>query len=454
MAQNQSQFGILEASVILSSTKNEDQVVDVRGNIIEVNFYENLYKPYVDASIVIIDDFGLRTALSTEGTERLKIVIGDASDPQEPIIVKRFFFSKINDVKRLNERAEALSIDLVQEHVYIDAVKQFSKSYNAPLEDIVTSIAEDELKLEIQRKFFAGSVQGERKIIVPYMSPLEAIQWIKDRATTETGSPIFLYGSLYTRNLILSDLDSLIKEEVINEKLPLRYTSAASSVSDVQEKLRPYYEIISFRQNNGDNLLSMYENGAIGSYYANLDAGTGVLSGEHVSIREIVDEFYAKNLISPDTVQSMFDPSLEIDGRLSDEYNSLHIHQVFSSSMYNQFQSYHDEATVFDRESNITESRLKVKNKIIRQILKKNVIDIGMSGSLYFEGKVTVGKKIRVLFLDPNVAADNKDPIKQIDQKKSGDYLILAINHKLIGEKHTSILRLTKLGELPKDIKL
>ena len=78
MAQNQSQFGILEASIILSSVKNEDRVVDVRGNIVEVNFYENLYKPYVDASIVLIDDFGLKDALSIQGTERIKLVLGNA----------------------------------------------------------------------------------------------------------------------------------------------------------------------------------------------------------------------------------------------------------------------------------------------------------------------------------------------------------------------------------------
>ena len=34
MAQNQSQFGLLEASIILSSVKDEDKVVDVRGNIL------------------------------------------------------------------------------------------------------------------------------------------------------------------------------------------------------------------------------------------------------------------------------------------------------------------------------------------------------------------------------------------------------------------------------------
>ena len=454
MAQNQSQFGILEASIILSSVKNEDKVVDVRGNIVEVNLFENLYKPYVDSTIVLIDDFGLKNSLNIQGTERLKLVLGDAENPEEPVVVKYFFFSKINDTQKMNERAELLSISLVEEHVYIDAIKQFSKSYTDELENIITSIADNELGKTVVKSLFEPSVQGPRKIIVPYLSPLEAIQWLRDRATTRTGSPIFLSGSLYTNSLLMSSLDGLLREDVINDKLPLRYSSAISGVDADQDQLRPYYEIMSFKEVDAENSLALYENGAIGSFYASIDAGTGVLSGDHISVREILDEFYTNKLISADTNQSVFDPSLEIDGKLSDEYNSLHIHQVVSSNTYNQFKSYHDETSLLGENNSLIESRLKAKNKIIRTFLKKNIIDIGMNGSLFFKGKISVGRKLRLLFLNSNVQGDLKDTNDQIDKRKSGDYIILATNHRLADEKHTTILRLTKLGELPKDFRV
>ncbi len=454
MAQNQSQFGILEASIILSSVKNEDKVVDVRGNIVEVNLFENLYKPYVDSTIVLIDDFGLKNSLNIQGTERLKLVLGDAENPEEPVVVKYFFFSKINDTQKMNERAELLSINLVEEHVYIDAIKQFSKSYTDELENIITSIADNELGKTVVKSLFEPSVQGPRKIIVPYLSPLEAIQWLRDRATTRTGSPIFLSGSLYTNSLVMSSLDGLLREDVINDKLPLRYSSAISGVDADQDQLRPYYEIMSFKEVDAENSLALYENGAIGSFYASIDAGTGVLSGDHISIRDILDEFYTNKLISADTNQSVFDPSLEIDGKLSDEYNSLHIHQVVSSNTYNQFKSYHDETSLLGENNSLIESRLKAKNKIIRTFLKKNIIDIGMNGSLFFKGKISVGRKLRLLFLNSNVQGDLKDTNDQIDKRKSGDYIILATNHRLADEKHTTILRLTKLGELPKDFRV
>jgi len=129
----------------------------------------------------------------------------------------------------------------------------------------------------------------------------------------------------------------------------------------------------------------------------------------------------------------------------------MNIFQVTSSNTYNQFQSYHDEASLLDNNDNIAESKLKVKNKIIRSILKKNVIDIGIEGALIMEAKISAGDRVRMIFLNSNTEADNGDAYDQIDKRKSGDYFILALNHKFSNDTHMVTSRLTKIGELPKD---
>ena len=79
-------------------------------SIAEVRFYENLYKAYVDARLVLLDDAGLKNYLSMQGTERIYIAIGDPEKPSETIIEKTFFVSKIADSKRVNDRSEVLSL--------------------------------------------------------------------------------------------------------------------------------------------------------------------------------------------------------------------------------------------------------------------------------------------------------------------------------------------------------
>ena len=445
-----SHFSILEASVILSS-QDEDKVVDIRGNVLEINLFENLYKPYVDGTLVVLDDFGLRTSMNTQGTERLKLVLGNGDDLENPKVVKYFFFKAITDSKKVSERSEVLAVDLIEEHVYINSIKSISKSYTGKLEDIATSIVETELGKQTFGAYFSGSVQGERKVIVPYISPLEAAQWIITRATTRTGSPLFYHATIFNRDLILSDLDTLLGQPVINENLPARYSSSINSISQEEESLREYFEIKKVSEVGADDALALYEAGSIGSFYGSLDAGSGNFLGSHLSIRDTLEEFYANDILSPSTTQSVFDPSLEIQGKLSDEYDAVHVHQVTSQGTYNQYRSYHDETPLVDANNNIIESRLKVKNKLTRALMRKNVIDIEMAGALFFDRTVSVGRKMRCLFLNPNVAGDNKSLDQQIDNRKSGDYLILAISHRMAGEDHVASLRLSKLGELPKD---
>tara|TARA_B110000908_G_C10265703_1_gene463682 strand:+ start:2023 stop:3378 length:1356 start_codon:yes stop_codon:yes gene_type:complete len=451
MSDTQSQFSILSASILLSTPSGSDRVIDVRENVIEVQFFENLDSPYIDARIVLLDDFGLLTALGIQGTERIQLLIGDAVNSAKPIIEKVFFFAQVNESKKINERSEMLSIELVEEHVYVDAVKQFSRSYTDNLENIIENICSKDLGRNVSRDKFTGSVQGTRRVIVPYLSPLEAIEWLKGRATTKLGAPIFLYSSLYDNNLIMSDLDNLLREDVINDKLPLRYAKALQGSED---SLRPYYEVISYRSMSNSNTLDIYQDGSIGSLYANLDAGTGNSVNSHVSIRTTLDEFYTNELIRQSSTQSIFDPSLLIDGKLSDEYNSASIFQVTSSGTYNQFNSVHDEATFINDNNEVDESRLKVKNKNILRIMEKSVIDIGMSSNFFFQGKVSVGNKVRLLILSSDTGQDNAPNASQIDTTTSGDYLIMAINHKLVNENAVAQVRLSKLGDLPSDFAL
>jgi len=449
-----SDFSIIEATFTSSQVSGQVTEVDLRANVVEFTCYEHLQKPWMDARITFIDDMGLRDTLSVQGTERITMVFGSADDPALPMFTKFFFISKITDSQKLNERADIVALELVEDHVYVNSMKSISRSYDTTIEETIESICREELGKTVVRHEFEGIAQGVRKVIVPYLSPLEAIAWLKDRATTRTGGPLFLHSTLFTNKLLMSDFDSLMRAELVNEKFPLRYTEAVNSIDDVDEEKTTYYEISEFRENNQDDLLGMYENGNVGSFYANIDAGTGITAGSHISVRDIVDEFYTNELIDPKSAQTVYDPSLEIDGKLSDEYDALNIFQVTSSNMYNQFQSYHDEAILIDDEDNIIESKLKVKNKIIRAILKKSVLDIGMDGALFGEAQVSAGMRVRVLFLSPNQNSDTQDLYAQLDKRRSGDYLIMAVNHKFSGQDHLATLRLTKVAEIPRDISI
>jgi hypothetical protein len=449
---SQVKFAIVEAIVVTTISDGNEIEIDIKPNIIEFQTFEHISKPYVDATLSFVDDFGLLNQLAFRGTERFRITFGQTDDIHAPLYTKFFFVNKITDVLKSNDRSEILSVDLVEDILYIDSIKQLSRSFTAPIEEIIEEICSTELSKTVIRDDFAGSAQGPRKIVVPYMSPLQTIEWLKTRATTRTGSPIYLRASIFSNNLFLCDFDTLVKRNVVNEKLPLRYTSAEAMVDDVDERSRAYFNVLTYKEINSGDMMLDYENGNVGSYYANLDVASGITSGSHISVRDIITEFYSTNIIASNVAQQIFDPTLKIGDKLSDEYDSLSIFQVTSSNTYNQFMSYHDETVLVDQDNNITESKLKIKNKIIRSILKKNVIDIGIEGRMVFESRISPGNKIRVIFLNSDTASINNDTASQIDRRKSGDYFILAVNHIFKDAGHFTQMRLTKINEAPKVI--
>lgn len=64
---SQTTFSILEAVLISSRSEGNDVEIDIRSNLVEFQIFEHLAKPYIDATIIFVDDFGMRDTLSMAG---------------------------------------------------------------------------------------------------------------------------------------------------------------------------------------------------------------------------------------------------------------------------------------------------------------------------------------------------------------------------------------------------
>ena len=54
---SQTTFSILEAVLISSRSEVNDVEIDIRSNLVEFQIFEHLAKPYIDATIIFVDDF-------------------------------------------------------------------------------------------------------------------------------------------------------------------------------------------------------------------------------------------------------------------------------------------------------------------------------------------------------------------------------------------------------------
>lgn len=433
---NSQQYKIVKADI--TADRFGDNTLDIKTLISELNLYENIEKPYITGTLLLVDDKGALDNLNFKGTERLEIEISSVSNILEPVIIKSFVMTKIEKNVRTNDRTEVSLITLIEEHYYFNRLVKVSKSFTSYIEAIITEILVGNLNKNVDQSYLTSSAQGVRKINVPYLHPLEAVEWLRDRATTDLGGPFFTYSSVFDDNIRLASLDGLLTQPVFNDRLPYIYSSSlAGKAEDLPEDKRSFL-IEDYKLNSAEDSLNMVMKGALGSLYTNTDVGTGLTTRNRFSVRDILFEMKSKELIPDTSVQTVFDDSQFFINQFVDEYDSKVYHQITSSGTYGSFQGYHDVTSS-------TEHVLKIKNVSIRNMLYRNMMNVIVPGVGLMYSKISVGDKMKCSFLSPVSSTTSENTDDLTDKNKSGEYLIYATRHMFKDRKHSVSANITKL---------
>ena len=75
----------------------------------------------------------------------------------------------------------------------------------------------------LSRRDRVDAIQDDIRVIIPNLSPINACKWLLSRATTQTGSPFFLWASIHDENLRMGNLDVMYRQTPFNDKLPYTY---------------------------------------------------------------------------------------------------------------------------------------------------------------------------------------------------------------------------------------
>lgn len=404
------------SEALLSSTALEGYEIDVKANIIELSLFENVLSPFVHGTVVLVDDFNLLDTMVIQGTETLKITIQD-NETEETIASKTFIVSNIESSVRLTDNSDGLLLHLVEDFFFASQLKKISRSYSGSIDEIITNILDSELNASLKFYNFEKTFQGVRKIVVPYMNPIEACSWLIRRASNKNGLPYYLYSSLYDRSSIrISSVNICLRAPSVNLKLPASYSGSQSTAFN--DRVKKSTEILDFVPVNNENTLGMIERAGYGSSYNDIDLDKGIYKDQHFSMRNILDELVVDQIVSSSFVSNGFDPNLIVLGKLADDYNARHIHQVNIGKTYKQFYNYHE---------NIENN--KMKSEIVKTLLNRNVINFSMDSYMFHNIGVSVSNKIRFLFPNNELSKDKKTAIETTDKRKSGDYLLLALRH-------------------------
>ena len=434
MAGQDQQFKLVEA--FISSDRFAEKEIEVSSNVYEIVIYEDIESAWLTGKVVITDDTGFLSKLEFKGSESITFRIAGAEENSDPIIDKTFLMYSLKKSARANDNATTYMFNIIEPHAFVNALKPFSRAYTGPIEKIISQIINSELKKPVDLSYLTNGVtaQGERKFLVPYLTPIEACEILLDRGTTEFGSPLFLYASIHDNNIRLGDLDRMLSQESFNSKVPYIYSQAATQSTASVNPALASSAVLALDFGSPVDTLMQIEEGVFGSFYTSTDVSTGVSYRTKVTLKNIFSDMQANEIIDPEAKQDLFDDQHKIEERTLDDYESVYWHQINASNLFPDYKGYHDDT------SNAAFG-LKVRSNILRQTILSNTISIVVPGIAFLISKATVGDMLKLDVLSP----EQKDD-RIYDQRWSGNYLVSKTKHVFRETTHNVTCAITKLN--------
>ena len=418
---------------------------DVKNQVAEINIYESIEELSLTGTIAIVDDKSLYELINFNGTERIKLEMAGLGKDTDPVFEKTFIMTNIVRQLKGNDKSSIYVFDIIDEHGFISEAERLRGSYRGRIDDIVKRISLTQLNksVDISYQFLSkkdrvDAIQDDIRVIIPNLSPINAIKWLLSRATTQTGSPFFLWASIHDENLRLGNLDVMYRQTPFNDKLPYTFNPSNVNVAEDKTEFEQGFTIKGLGLGEMGDTLHLVTNGSVGASQSITNLNTGQIMQQHYDVQRTINNLDQQDVIKKKN-QNVFDRKFKLKDKLINEYQGQNVHQVVSTGTYGKFKSYHDE---FEEEKHLK----KLESASIKDLLVKNMMSITVPGTAFFLGKAAVGDTVNLSIVNDNLEVgkqSNADDM--LDKNKSGKHLIYDLRHTFRGTQHDVTMNVCKL---------
>lgn len=404
---------------------------------VALDIFENIYYPYLTGYLYMADDNDVVRTIQARGTERLDVIL--RSPGATTFIEKTFIISSMPKSVKVNDTTSHLLLELTEDHGYFNEIQKINKSYKGTGPEIIKKIVEDNTTKKLELGYYQDVDQPELRYVVPWQSSYQAINTVMRNITTPSYLPYFFFSTLSSNNLILADLETIMRRPAFNKNIrPYTYSRAGLNKDASLEEIA--FNIGSIQTDHTNDTLTMAKKGALGSYVETLDSLTGQSADSRIDMRE---EFRRVINDNPEVFQGLdipIDRFFRVDDKPIDlitDYNS----KIFSSIACSPYKDFNGLAS-----DNLSILKILIKNNFIRH-MGNNSFNIFVPGLAFGIDKLdrSVGSQINIGILKDG-AGDGSNPY---DERRSGDYIMMSKRHifDIVDNTHNVVMRVGRIAE-------
>ncbi len=420
---NSTQFKVVEIKIV---TKY-GTTVDISKIYEELNIFESMLSPVMSGNIMILDSVAMSAKLKFDGAESILIHIIKDESLSIYNFKKAFRIYKQSNRQNRGLNSETHVLHFVSDEFIYSEQRRVNQSYEDTYSNIASKIMDEYLKPpQSKLRLFDPSV-GLKKIVVPNLRPLEALEWCAKRATDAKQSPNFIF----FENVYGFNFASLSK------LLPVDYGKEIKIEMKNQVGKPTEEEIISART---------YE--LMGYSDAFDRTRQGVYAGKYMGFDPITRTIYTKKISYNDHYGSMShgnpNPNLtkfdNRDGKFNtEEFDSRKsIYMYETSQKQSAYIKSHDPASLSKLEN--YEDFVFQRRAIFNNLLSKRA-KVTVPGDFTMASGYTV--KTYIPEFDFKEKADDN-----LDDTLRGNYIIIGVRHIIGFEKHETVLEIASTSSI------
>ena len=409
------QFKVNELVIVTKAGR-----IDITKIYEEINIFDSLLVPVINGTILIKDAIGLSGKLLFDGSESILIDITKDENSEIANLKKAFRIYRQSDRVNDSQNSELYVLHFVADELMYSDQQRINQGYEMTYAEVVEKILLNYLKVPANNlRGIYDKTSGIKKIVVPNLRPLEAIEWCAKRSVDIRQSPNFMfYQNLIGYNFAsLSNLLSM--QEILDIKFEVKNQQGKNSIEEMSSARS--LEVISQA-----NEIEKTRSGVNASKFIGFDPMTRMVSTKNIS--------YGDHYLSMKhgNENPNFTQIKNRDGINNTEtYNANKTVAMFAAARQLSEYIKKKDPTSLSKEDN-AENYISQRKSILKNLMAKR-IKIVMPGNF----QLTSGFNVNVQapnFGKKEDGSDNNDP------SLSGKYLIVATRHIIGYEKHETII--------------
>lgn len=307
MSENSSDLYSVSIDNITLVSNDGRVTVDLTPFVLSINIIENIHSPFISCHLTVIDFESVSSKFPLVGQEYLIVNYTKKRSLSDNNRQSRYTFIVYSQTQggiAENNRLQGYNLHGVTVERFIDKSLTFSKSFHSSYGVMVDTIFNDYFK-SLNKPIEVEPTKGIQKFIVPFSSPLEAIELIRKRSLS-VQEPYTPYLFFQTREkFVFASYNTLFSNAILNPKANIAHYYV-NTLPDDQNRLpspiarnvvgdNALNDILSLSILDKYNSLRSMDNNAYSSLSSSFDLTTKSFIRRQYNISDKKDQFFLGN---------------------------------------------------------------------------------------------------------------------------------------------------------------